>query len=233
MSSSRLDFSQGPLSHATVGLTRHMLLAMCLIVASSPALIATVLLGNTLGNVGWLVLAQIPLAPAFSGGLYVVRNWRASDTLSVWRPFWRGFRMNLGDVLKWWVPALILGAAAGVNLTVSPESGASAFLRPLAAAVLVVLFVWSCHALVISSFFSFRTRDVARIAAAEMILRWRVSLSYLSLAVVCLGVIYVGTEALLLLVSWAFVSLAEVISRPVVDHVTVTFTQAPGESEED
>ncbi len=50
--------------------------------------------------------------------------------------------------------------------------------------LMVVLAVWSGHLLVVTSFFSFRFRDVLRVAAAEFFRSWKSSLGIFSLLVV-------------------------------------------------
>ena len=227
MSSSSRELGTGPLSLLALSVARHALLALCLVLALLPALVATFLLGSEVGNVGWVVMAQIPVVPALSAGLFAVRAWRRNDDAGVWREFWRGYRLNLRDTLRWWVPTLVAGSMLALAIAFADSVPGGPLIRPVAAAIAVVLLLWSGQALLISSFFAFRTRDVARIAAAMLFQQWRVTLVLVSLTVVAAAVVVIGSEVLLALLAWAFVSLLEVVARPLVEQVTTQFTQQP------
>jgi hypothetical protein len=99
-----------------------------------------------------------------------------------------------------------------------------AILRPVCAVLLAVLVLWAGHLLVVSSFFSFRFRDVLRVAAAEFFLSWKSSLGILLLLAVAVGTVLMSSEAVLLLLAWAFALMLWVLARPVVADVTKRFT---------
>jgi hypothetical protein len=89
---------------------------------------------------------------------------------------------------------------------------------------LVGLAVWSGHLLVVSSFFSFRFRDVLRVAAVELFLSWKSSLGLLALLVVATATVLLSSEAMLLLTGWAFALSLWLIVRPVMADITERFT---------
>lgn len=218
------DFGSGPLSQLAGSVHRHVVLGGCLLVACLPTLVVAMVLGGSPRGLPWAVVAQLPVAPALSAGLYAVRGWRRDDEAGPGQLFWRGYRMNAADVLRWWAPAVAVLAVLATN-AVNP--GAVAIGSALGVVSIVVgalVLLWSGHALVISSFFTFRTRDVARIAVVELFSQWRVTAVYLSLLVVAVGVMLVGTEATLIVLAWALVSMLEHVSRPVRADVTRQFT---------
>jgi uncharacterized membrane protein YesL len=218
------EFGTGPLSQLTGSVYRHAILAVSLVLACLPTLVVTTLLSGSTRNVAWLVLAQLPAAPALSAGLYAVRGWRRGDDVGPGSLFWRGYRLNAADVLRWWAPAVAVLAVLATNAA-NPETVAiGSVLAVVSLVVSALVMLWAGHALVVSSFFSFRTRDVARIAIVVAFSQWRVTLVYLSMLVVAAGVLYTGTEAALLLLAWALVSMLEHVTRPVREEVTRRFT---------
>lgn len=218
------DFGTGPLSQLAGSVYRHGVLALCLVLACLPTLVAAMLLGGSPRGLPWVVVAQLPVAPALSAGLYAVRGWRREDEAGPAQLFRRGYRMNVVDVLRWWAPTVAVLAVLATNV-VNP--GAVAIGSALGVVSLVVgalVLLWAGHALVVSSFFTFRTRDVARIAVVELFAQWRTTLVYLSLLIVAGGVLLIGTEVTLLVLSCAFVSVLEHSTRGVRDDVARRFT---------
>jgi hypothetical protein len=218
------EFGTGPLSQLTGSVYRHAILAVWLGIACLPTLAVTTLLSGSTRNVAWVVLAQLPVAPALSAGLYAVRGWRRDDDVGPGTLFRRGYRLNALDVLRWWAPALVALAVLATNVANPGAVAIGSALGVVSLVVSALVLLWAGHALVVSSFFSFRTRDVARIATIVAFSQWRVTLVYLSMLVVAVGVLYIGTEASLLLLAWALVSMLEHVTRPVREEVARRFT---------
>ena len=111
-----------------------------------------------------------------------------------------------------------------VNIWGADSVAGSQMLRPAAVVLLVLLTLWSGQMLLVTTFFSFRTRDVVRIGAVMAVSRWRVTAVHASLLVIAAGITTVGSDILLALAAWALVSMLEAVSRPVVEEVTERFT---------
>jgi hypothetical protein len=90
----------------------------------------------------------------------------------------------------------------------------------LAAAVLV----WAGNALVLSSLFAFRTRDVVRLAAYYLAAKPASGLGVLALLVVGVGVAALATDWLLVLLASVLVLLLVRNAGPVVADATERFT---------
>lgn len=224
MSVAPVTAGTGPLTQLAQAVYQHAALAACLVAGCAPAVLVLTLLTSTPTNVPFFVLAQLPVAPALSAGLFAVRGWRADPHADPFVLFWRGCRQNTVDVLRWWVPALLAAAVLAVNVWASGTVPAAQVLRLPAVVLGVVLVLWSGQMLVVTTFFSFRTRDAARVAAVVLGSHWRVTLVHVSLLVVAVGITTYGSDVLLALSAWALVSLLEVVSRPVVLDVTERFT---------
>lgn len=224
MSTVTVDAGTGPLTQLAGAVYRHAALAVCLAVGCAPTVLVLSLLSPVSTNVPFFVLAQLPVAPALAAGLHAVRAWRADPGEGPFLLVWRGVRMTVRDVLRWWVPTLLVATVLAVDLWASDTVPAAQALRPAAVVLGVLLTLWSGHMLVVTTLFSFRTRDAARVATVMLRAQWRVTLVYVSLLVTAVGVTVFGSDALLAMLAWAFVSLLEVTSRPVVSDTTERFT---------
>lgn len=218
------EIGPGALSRLTAAVYRYLVLGVFLAIAGLPTLVVWMLLAPEPANAAFFVAALLPVAPALSAALYAQRAWAKEPDLSPSRPLLRGLRLNLRDTLAWWVPVLALATVLTVNVLFAEGVAGGEFLRPMCAVLLVVLAVWSGHLLVVSSFFSFRFRDVLRVAAAEFFLSWKSSLGVLSLLVVATAAVIVSSEALLLLTGWAFAAMLWLVVRPVIADITARFT---------
>ncbi|HEY1093905.1 MAG TPA: hypothetical protein VGE61_04335 [Glycomyces sp.] len=218
------EIGPGVLSRFTAAVYRYLVLGIFLAVAGAPTLLAWMLLAPDPANVVWFMAALLPAAPALSAALYAQRAWEREPDLSPARPLFRGLKMNLRDTLAWWVPVLAIATMLAVNVLFAGQVAGGAILRPVCAVLLAVLVVWGGHLLVVSSFFSFRFRDVLRVAAAEFFLSWKSSLGILLLLAVAVGTVLMSSEAVLLLLAWAFALMLWVLARPVVADVTKRFT---------
>jgi hypothetical protein len=218
------EIGPGVLSRFTAAVYRFLVLGVFLAVAGVPTLLLWTLLAPDPGNVVWFVAALLPVAPALSAALYAQRAWADEPDLSPAKPLFRGLKMNLRDTLAWWAPVLVLATVLSVNVLFAGQVAGGGILRPVCLVLLVMLAVWAGHLLVVSSFFSFRFRDVLRVAAAEFFLSWKSSLGLLSLLIVATAAVLVSSEGLLLVLGWAFAALLWVVVRPVVADITKRFT---------
>lgn len=216
----------GRMVRAARTINRCVVLGLCLALACAPSVVVGLFVSATPLGLVLYVLGLVAVAPALSAGLYAVRGWRRDPGAGSARLFLRGYRMNVVDVLRWWVPTLVAAAVLAVNVGYAGDHVAGPLLRAAGIAAGVVLALWAGNALVVSSFFSFRTRDVARIAAAEMFLSWRVTLGLACLLLVAAAAVYVAGDGAMLLLAWVFVVLLELVARPLVAHVTARFTPA-------
>ncbi len=221
------EVGRGVLSRASAGVYRYLVLGAFLALFGAPTLIAWTLLVPAGSNSGFFVAALVPVAPALSAALYAQRSWSRTPDLSPGRALWRGLRSNLVDTLKWWLPVLVVAGVLTFNVFFAGVVPAGEVLRPICLVLLVVLSVWSGQLLVVTSYFSFRTRDVLRVAAAEFFLGWRSTLGLGALLVVAVGTVVLTSEAMLLLTGWAFAGLLRLIMRPVEADITERFVQ-PG-----
>jgi uncharacterized membrane protein YesL len=226
MSTERVgEIGPGTLSRITAAVYRYLVLGVFLAAAGLPTLLLWTLLSPQPSNTVLFVAALLPVAPALSAALYAQRAWAKEPDLSPSRPLLRGLRLNLRDTLAWWVPVLACATVLSVNVLFADQVAGGGIVRPVCVVLLVVLAVWSGHLLTVSSFFSFRFRDVLRVAVVEFFLSWKSTLGILSLLVVATATVLLSSEAVLLLLAWAFAVSLWLIVRPVVADVTERFTQ--------
>ncbi|THV29028.1 DUF624 domain-containing protein [Glycomyces paridis] len=218
------EIGPGALSRLAAAVYRHLVLGLFLALAGTPTLVLWTVLAPEAANVVFFMAALLPVAPALSAALYAQRAWANEPDLSPSKPLWRGLRMNLRDTLAWWVPVLAVATVLAVNVLFGSTVAGGAFLRPVCAVFLAALAVLSAHLLTVTSFFSFRTRDVFRVAAAEFFLSWKSSLGVLSILVVATAVVVMGSEAVLLLLGWAFALFLWLFAKPVAADITERFT---------
>ncbi|GAB4000555.1 hypothetical protein GCM10029992_32830 [Glycomyces albus] len=182
------------LSRLTAAVYRYLVLGVFLAVSGLPTVVFWSLLSPQPANAVLFVAALAPVAPALSAALYAQRAWAAEPDLKPAKPLVRGLRLNTRDTLAWWIPMLALTAVLAVNILFADAVPGGELLRPVCAVLMAAAAVWSGHLLVVSSFFSFRFRDVLRVAAAEFFLSWKATLGILALLVVATATVLLSSR---------------------------------------
>ena len=211
-----------------------IMLEVMFLLFTAPGWVATLFLAADSSNIPLYVACLLPLGPAVAA---LVFAWRRRELegpdLAPARRFWRGYRLNFGDVLRWWAPFLALVAAGGFVAVNLPLIGLPAGLAWVFVGLGALAGLWAAHMLVMTAVFSFRTRDASRLAIHFFFRCFPATLLFLSLLVVCFACTYlVGT--------WLPILAGSVLSQMYVraaakemDIVTAEFIAPPPEEPED
>lgn len=219
------EVGRGPLSTAALAVYRALVLEVLLLLTLAPTILAAAFLVPHPSNVWLYALAAVPAGPALSAGLYACRAWSVERDQRPAAPFWRGYVRGFLPVLRWWVPALLVGSILVLDIAFGEHVPGGAALRPAAVALLVLLTVVAGHLLVVTTFFSFRLADAVRVAVYCVGRCPLASLGVVALVVAAVGLAMLGGDMLVLLLAFAFLRLGYVNARSVLTLVTETFTR--------
>ena len=202
----------------------YLVIEVLIVLTTVPALAAMLLLDRDPSNAWLVAVLFVPVGPALSAALFAWRVFRADRDLVPARHFWRGYRLNAVDVLRWWVPTLLVLAVIGYTLanlaTVTLPAGYGIALGIVALAVLL----WAGHALAISSTLALRTRDVARLAVYYIAARPKSTLGLVSLLVVVGGLVLLTSDWVPVLLAAPLTLLFLTTEDPVITDATERFT---------
>ncbi len=230
-------FGQGPLSRASALVYTLLVVELLVLVTTVPGLIGLVLLDRDAANVPLAAACALPVGPALSAALYALHHRRLDLTdLHPATAFWRGYRMNVRGVVKLWIPMLAWLTVLGSTLANFGAAGVPGWWAILLVLIALAAALWGANALVITSLFAFRARDVARLAAYFLFSSPRVALADACLFVVAAGVTLVASEAALTLLASVFAAALLLNSRPLIAEVTEKFTvqdDSPGGPRDD
>ncbi|MGI5520418.1 DUF624 domain-containing protein [Micromonospora sp. CA-259024] len=219
------QFGDGPLSRAASRVYILLVVELLLLLTTLPGLLPMLLLGRDPSNLPLVAVLLVPVGPAISAALYALRHQRPDLTdLRPAATFWRGYRANLSGVLRVWVPTLLWLTVLAVNLAYLGAVGLSGWWAvPL---VLIGLGVTICaaNALVITSLFDFRTRDVLRLAVHFLVRTPGVTVGNALLLAAAAGITAVFSEAVLAMLGSVAVLAFLRISDPMVHLVEKEFT---------
>jgi hypothetical protein len=218
-------FGSGPLSQLVALAYALLLVEILLVVAALPGVIGLLLLERDASNLPLAALCALPIGPALSAALYALHKHRGDLTeLHPGAAFWRGYRLNALGVLRLWVPWLVLLAIVGISLANFEAAGVPAWWRGPLVLIAIASTLWAANALVITSLFAFRARDVARLAVFFLLTRWRVTLGNAGLLLVAITVTYLTSEAVMGLLGSVFVLVALLSCAPMIETVRKEFT---------
>ncbi|WP_164544991.1 DUF624 domain-containing protein [Antribacter gilvus] len=225
MSAQSREFLDGPLGRVTSAVYWFLVVELLLVLAMLPGLVPLALLDRSVSNAPLVVLCLAPVGPALSAALFALRDRPRAESLSPGASFWKGYRLNVLDVLKLWVPALVVLGVIAVGLVSVGTPGVPVWYGGILIGIGGLVLMWTVNAVVVASFFGFRTRDVARLAGYYLFRLPLVALGVLSLLILATGIIVFTSDLLfvILMVFWAALVLRTV--RPLLRDVEERFTE--------
>lgn len=226
MSAAR-DLGEGPLSRGSTVVYWFVVLEALLVVTTLPTLAAFLLLDQHASNIPLYALALVPVGPALSASVLAWRVFARERDATPARHFWRGYRRNVLEALRVWVPGLAALAVLGINLAYRDAAGLSgAFVVP-SAVLAVGVALWLLVMTAVTAPFRFRWRDAARLSVYYLFTRPLTTLGLASFLVLCAGIVYVGSDWVLVLAGSLLTFFLTRTLEPVVSDVGARFV-APG-----
>ncbi|MER6785377.1 hypothetical protein ABT330_12200 [Streptomyces sp. NPDC000658] len=220
-----VGFGTGPFSRAAA-LVHTLLTVEALFLATvGPGLAGLPALGPDPANLPLAAVCLAPLGPAASAALYALHH-RSRDLTDLHpaRAFARGLHLNALPSLKLWAPLSAWLTVIVFTLTHFAATGLPLWWAVLLAVVGAAGLLWGAHALVLTSLFTFRARDTARLAAYFLLRRRRVTLAAASLLVLAAGLTLALTEALTAVLAAPLLLSLLRWSRPVIVETQEEFT---------
>jgi hypothetical protein len=224
-SGSQPQFGEGPLARASALVYNLLVVELLLLVATLPGLAVLVLLDRDASNLPLAAACALPLGPALSAAVYALHHRRRD--LAELRPaaaFWRGYRLNLRGALQVWVPWLALMTIVAVNLAHLAAAGVPRWWAALLVLVGAAATLAAANALVITSLFAFRARDVGRLSVAFLARTPGVTLGNACLLIVAAAITAVSSEAVLALLGSVLAAALVRTCRPMIVEVRRDFT---------
>jgi hypothetical protein len=220
----RREFGEGPLARAAALIYTLLVVELLFVLTTVPGLVGLILLDRDASNAFLAAACALPIGPALSAALYALH--RRSRDLTELRPataFWRGYREGVRGALTMWVPWLVWMAIIAVNLANLGAAGVPGWWAGLLVVVAVAATLWVANALVVTSLFAFRARDVARLGAYFLTRTPGVTLGTAGLVIAAAGVTLVWSEAVLALFGSVLALALLRTARPMISAIEREF----------
>jgi hypothetical protein len=221
----RRGFGTGPLSRAAALVYTLLAVELLLLATAAPGLVVLVLLDRDLSNLPLVAACAVPAGPAVSAALYALHH-RGLDLTDLHpaRAFWRGYRLNVRGALAIWVAWLAWVTVIAVNLANRSVAGVPGWWTAMLLLIALAATLWMLNALVITSLFVFRLRDVARLAVYLLVRKPGVVLGTAGLVLAAFLAMLQTSEAVLALLGSLFVLALLAVSRELIRVVREEFT---------
>ncbi|NDL60950.1 DUF624 domain-containing protein [Phytoactinopolyspora mesophila] len=219
------ELGSGPLGQLTGALYWYLVVSLLLILATLPGLVGLALLDRSTGNAPLAALCLVPLGPALSAALFALQDRTGAEWLTPASSFWRGYRLNAVDVLRLWVPTLVVLTLITISLANLDGAAVPRGYGGALLAITALVLVWAVNALVIASFFTFRARDVARLAAHYLFKQPRVTLGTVSMLIVASAIVVVTFDVVMAMLGGVWAGFLLHNHRPLVRDVRERFTE--------
>ncbi|HLS24417.1 MAG TPA: glycosyltransferase [Beutenbergiaceae bacterium] len=214
---------EGVLGRGSAAIYWFAVVGLWLALTALPGAVPLLLLDRSAGNIPLAALCLVPFGPAISAALFALRDRSRAEALTPARSFLRGYRLNVLDVLKLWVPALAFTSIIAISLANIEHAGVPGAYGAVLLGLVAMCAVWVGLGLVITSLFSLRLRDVARLAVYYIARTPLVALGVLAMYLVVAGIVYLTFDVVVLLAGPVLVWMLLRTSEPMVRHVQENF----------
>jgi uncharacterized membrane protein YesL len=196
------------------------------VVASLPLVVALLFLERDASNAILYAIAATFLGPALAATLHCVRKIMREGDLNPTADFLRGYRLNVKDTLKFWVPAVAALTILLLNLRFLEMGGSpvDAALQIVTLVVALLGALWLMNMMVISTSFNFRQRDLARLSVFYLGRTLRITLGNLATLFLAAVLLLLTSDPVLLLCGSLFVYLFALNTADLVTQVAARFT---------
>lgn len=223
----RDEIGRGPLSRGSAVVYWFVVIEAMIVLFTLPALALMLLVEQDVSNLPLYLLLLIPVGPALSAALFAWRVFTTDRDLRPARHFLRGYRVNFGDALKVWAPALLVLTVLGVNVLNAEAAGMSPIFVGISGVLGVLVLLWTMNAIAVVSMFSFRWRDVVRVSAYYLFIKPLVNLGIVSLLVLAGGIVYFWSDWVLVLLGSVFAYWLFQNARPMLVDLQAQFIAEP------
>ncbi|GAB3892346.1 DUF624 domain-containing protein [Kibdelosporangium lantanae] len=218
------EIGSGILSRVTSVVYWFLVVEGLTVLTTAPALAPVVFLAGGPGNAPLIGLCFLPVAPALSAAVFAWRVFLDDRDLAPARHFWRGYRLNVLDVLRWWTPTVAVLTVIGFTLGNLGLAGVPQGYGLVLVVIAVVILLWASNALALSSALALRTRDIARLAAYYLAARPATTLGSLSLLVTSGGIVVLASDWVVVALAAPLTLLLRRNAEPVLRDATERFT---------
>lgn len=197
------------------------------VVAILPLVVALVFLDRDASNAILYAIGGTFLGPALAATLHCLRKIMRDKDLDPTRDFLRGYRLNIADTLRYWVPAVAMLTILLLNLGSLDARGSAvdATLRIVTPVVVLLGVLLLMNMMVISTAFNFRLRDLARLSVFYLGRSLRITLGNLAILFIAAALLVLTSDWVLLLCGSLFVYLFALNTTDVVTQVGERFTR--------
>lgn len=218
------QLASGPLSRWSGVVYWLVVVEVLIIVTAAPTVVLALLLERDVSNIPLYALSLVPLGPTLGAALFAWREFRKDPYPVPARHFWRGYRVSALDVLKLWLPLLVVLTILAMNVAHREIAGVPTWLAAGFGLIAVGFALWACNVVPIAALFSFRVRDTARLAAYYLAARPLNTLGWVSVLVLALGLVWYFSDWVLLLALSPLTLLAYRNAEPMVAELQLHFT---------
>lgn len=226
-STGRAPLGTGPFWRGTVAVHWFLALGALILLTSPTAVVGVPLLVPDASNLPLVALLLLPTAPAVSAAVFAWERYGQDRDSGPARAFLRGYRLNWRDALAVWAPALAVLTVLGLNVANLGAVGGGLAVAVVSGLLGLAVACVAAHATVLGSLFSFRKRDLLRLAVHHLGASWPVTLRVVSLVVVTVGSVVLVSDWVLLFLAAPLTYLLHAGARPMVEAVRRDFTTAP------
>lgn len=181
----------------------------------------------TFSNISIYFLALIPTGPSISALFYSIGKLIREKELSPLKDFFYGYKINLKDTLKFWIPLLLVFYILIVDIQYfnANASTGHSVLSVLFLIGIVLLLVVLLNAFLINAGFSFRTKDVWKLSVYYSFKKLKITFGNIGMVIITLFLTTITSNFLIIFTASLVCYVFMLNSKSVLEDIKLNFCE--------
>ncbi|SER50981.1 Uncharacterized membrane protein YesL [Gracilibacillus ureilyticus] len=204
-----------------------MILNILFVVTNILFFFAFITLIPSVNNAIFYFIASIPAGPAVAALCHSLSKLVQNNEIAPFSDFFQAYKNNFMDVLKIWLPILIASFILIIDIQYFNQNPTlfNQILNGIFLVGLLVLSIFTFYALIITTHFKFRIRDIYRLALYYIFKRLKISTGNICIIFLTLVLMFFTSDFIIFLLFSLVGWLLMINTKSVIEDVRKTFVR--------
>ncbi|KAB8130999.1 DUF624 domain-containing protein [Gracilibacillus oryzae] len=204
-----------------------MILNVLFIASNILFFIAFITLIPSVSNAIFYFIASIPTGPAIAALCHALSKLVREKEVAPVADFIHAYRNNFKDVLKVWLPILIVAFILVIDIQYFNQNPTLFYqiLNGIFLVALLILSVFTFYALIITSHYQFRIRDVYRLSVYYIFMRFKITSGNICIVFLTLVLMFFTSDFIIFLLFSVIAWLLMANTQGIIEDVKLNFVK--------
>lgn len=181
----------------------------------------------SISNAIYFFVALIPAGPAFAALCHTLSKLNREKEVAPFFDFFHAYKTNFTDVLKVWMPILVVFFILVIDIQYFNQNPTilNQVLNGIFLIALFIIAIFSFYALIITTHFKFRIRDIYRLSAYYIFMRLKITTGNMGIVFLTIVLMFFTSDFIILFISSLVAWILMINSNQILDDVKDRFVR--------